>query len=87
LFYTYITYNKQNRFQNIGVTSDLKRRLKVLNLQNNAPEKQYKIVYYETYNDSKTATDRENQLQLLSSSVINSLVKENNPLLKDLSKL
>jgi len=81
-YYTYITYSADNIFESIGVTNSLQRRLKLLNqLQQNT---KVKLVYFEEYADSKTATERELFLKQLQSKIRRDLVLENNPMLIDL---
>jgi predicted GIY-YIG superfamily endonuclease len=80
MFYTHIAYYpKKNKFI-IGVTLDIKRRKKILCKQ--FPD--CKIVYYEEFETSKEATERENELLDLPKQLIKELVLENNPELIEL---
>ena len=77
-----------NNFHSIGVTSDLKRRLKTLNFNGiNSDKYKYKTVYFETYENSNKAIQRENKLNKIPKELILELVKNNNPLLTDLTNL
>jgi len=58
-FYTYITYTVENKFYSLGVTSDLQKRLKLLKVQE---KKTFKLVYWECYDNSEDATEREKLL-------------------------
>ncbi len=80
MFYLYISYDLENRFHSIGVTTDINRRLKILNLH----KENYKIVYYECFEDSLNAIKRENKFLKTQKDIINSLVKDNNPTLVNL---
>ncbi len=81
MFYVYIAYF--NSKFSIGVTVDLYRRIKLLRYQKN---KNYKIVHYEEYTNSKEAAQRENELQDFSTELIAELVLDNNPMMIDLLK-
>ena len=81
MFYTYISYYENNKFHSVGVTSDLKRRIKTLNLNS---VQDIKLVYYEEYENSKAATERETLLNELTPEIIHTFVKENNPTLSNL---
>jgi len=83
MYYVFIVYNKKNELSNIGVTIDMSRRMQLLKFQK---KKYCKVVYYEEYEDSKEATERENELNYLSKELIHELVTENNPMLIDLLK-
>ncbi len=80
MFYLYITYDLNNKFHSIGVTTDMKRRLKILNMK----KEFYKIVYFECFEDSTIATKRENEFLRTQKDVICEIVKENNPSLVNL---
>jgi putative endonuclease len=73
----------------IGITNDIKRRL--FERQHGLVEgftKKYNIkmlVYFETTNDVNSAITREKQLKGWVRSKKLALIKENNPLLRDLS--
>ncbi len=84
IFYTYIIYTKENKFYSLGVTSDMERRLKLLKSKN---KKNTKLVYWESYENSSEATERENILQKFHPEILHQLVKENNPALTDLYNL
>jgi predicted GIY-YIG superfamily endonuclease len=84
MFYLYILFNSANKLHSIGVTNNMQRRLKVLSLNNN---EHLKVVYYETFEDSHTAIQREDDLNNMPKEVILELVKNNNPLLMDLTNL
>lgn len=84
-FYTYIAYFKEDTFQSIGVTSDLKRRFKLLKQIGSKKQSSCcKLVYYEEFQSSDKATKRENELLELHETVLNELVEEANPMLVDL---
>jgi predicted GIY-YIG superfamily endonuclease len=83
-FYLYITYTFENRFNSLGVTSDLKIRINLLKIQE---KKTFKLVYWESYDKSEEATKRENFLQKFPPEILHQLVKENNPSLSDLLNL
>ena len=83
-FYIYITYTEDNKLYSLGVTSDLKKRMKLLKMQN---KKTFKLVYWENYDISKEATEREKFLQKFPPEILHQIVKDNNPSLSDLSDL
>ena len=85
-FYTYIAYFKDNKLYNISVTTHLKRRLKLLNQLKEKHSQNFgiKLVYFEEYSDSATATKRETFLQNPNTELIEKLVSENNPMLINL---
>jgi predicted GIY-YIG superfamily endonuclease len=83
LYFTYVAYyTKKNEFK-VGVTANISRRKKIL--CSLSPD--CKIVYYEEFENSKEATDRENELLELPKQLIKELVLENNPELCDISNL
>ena len=84
VFYTYIVYDKQDSLQGIGVTVDLRRRLKLLNLINKEKDNNCKLVYYEEFRDSAQATAFEDELNEYSEKAIRELIEDNNPILVDL---
>lgn len=84
VFYTYIVYNKEDALQGIGVTIDLKRRLRLLNLILKSKEDVCKLVYYEEFEESSTASTYEDDLNELSEKALKQLVEDNNPMLVDL---
>ena len=83
-FFTYISYFENNNFESIGVTNCLQRRLKLLN---QLSDKKVKLVYFEEYDNSKTATAREQFLKELHSKLLSELIIENNPMLTDLLEI
>ena len=83
-YYTYIAYSKTNNLREIGVTNHLKRRFKLLNLRYDETEEICKLVYYEIFDDSKEARNRENELNELHTTIIDKLVEDTNPMLVDL---
>jgi len=87
MYYLYIAFNQNNKLHSIGITTDLKRRLKTLQYNNANEHFKYKIVYYEIYEDSLKAIERENKFRKMPFSVIKKLVTENNPLKIDLSNI
>ena len=82
MFYTYIAFNSDNTIKSIGVTNNLKRRFKLLNLL--VKKNKCKLVYYDEYFDSLLATKRENELKELHEKLRAQLIQENNPMLVDL---
>ncbi len=83
-FYLYIIYTYQNKFHSLGITSDLKRRMNILK---NKTKNDIKLVYWETFDKSSEAEDREIFLSDFPPEIIHKLVKESNPSLIDLSYL
>lgn len=83
-FYTYIVYNKDDTILGIGVTVDLNRRLKLLNLIQKPKDNYCKLVYYQEFTDSGAASKYEDELNDLSEKELNQLVEDNNPMLVDL---
>jgi len=83
LYYVYIAYNPQNQITHIGLTLDMKRRLKLLCINTS---QSCRIVYYEEYDDSKIADRRETELLQMPKELIAELVREYNPMLIDLLK-
>ena len=81
VFYVFIAYSIKNTLCALSVTTDLKRRLKLLKL--NQPECT-KIVYYEEYDNSLEATKRETFLKKLPKELIHELVLDNNPMLTEI---
>ncbi|PID93410.1 MAG: hypothetical protein CSA95_08010 [Bacteroidetes bacterium] len=79
MFYTYISFTDTHRLHDIGVTSNLQRRLKNLNATKKARES-LKIVYYECFDNSRQASLKEDQWRLMSEKELISQVKNNNPL-------
>ena len=84
VFYTYIVCDEHDSLQGIGVTVDLRRRLKLLNLINKAKDNQCKLVYYEEFPDSTQATAFEDELNAYSENELRALIEDNNPILVDL---
>ena len=58
-----------------------------LKLFKNKNKKNTKLVYWESYENSSEATERENILQKFHPKILHQLVKENNPALTDLYNL
>jgi len=84
-FYTYIAYFTDDTFQSVGVTIDLKRRFKLLNQIGSCKAKNScKLVYYEEYQSSLEATNRENKLNELPEKALKILVENTNPMFVDL---
>ena len=83
MYFTYVAYYPKKKEYKVGVTLNIIRRKKIL--CNLFPE--CKIVYYEEFETSKEATDRENELLDLPKQLIKQLVLENNPDLSDLINL
>lgn len=83
-FYTYIAYNQDDTMLGIGVTIDLKRRLKLLNLILKVKSDYWKLVYYEEFEDSAKASAHEDELNELSEKALRTLVEDRNPMLIDL---
>jgi predicted GIY-YIG superfamily endonuclease len=78
-FFVYITVNCKNEIQDIGVTIDINRRFHFINKKSQEFNKACKLVYYEEYCNSEEAINRENQLNNLHSSLLQELIKDNNP--------
>ncbi len=89
-YYVYILATKFNKLLYIWVTNHLSRRL--YEHKNKLVDwftKKYnidKLVYYEEYSDIKDAINREKQLKWRTRIKKNTLILENNPLMKDLSE-
>ncbi len=83
MYFTYVAYYPEKKDFRVGVTLNITRRKKIL--CNLSPD--CKIVYYEEFETSKEATERENELLDLPKQLIKELVLENNPELCDLSNL
>ena len=87
-YYVYIMTNKYNTVLYTGVTNDLVRR--VYEHKNKLVEgftAKYnltKLVYYEIYNDVKEAINREKQIKGWKREKKEDLIKEFNPMWKDL---
>ena len=90
IFYVYIITNKLNTVFYIGVTNNIKRR--IYEHKNNIIEgfsskyKLTKLVYYEETSSSESAINREKQLKRWHRDWKINLIKEYNPLFKDLSE-
>jgi predicted GIY-YIG superfamily endonuclease len=76
MFYTYIVFHAEKKEYQIGVTTNLAHRKKILCGQ----DPQCRIVYYEEYESSEEATQRENVLLDLPKSLLKELIDENNPM-------
>jgi len=86
-FYTYIACFRDDTIQSIGVTTDLKRRSKLLQqIGSKKVKKCCKLVYYEEFQSSLEATNRENELNYLTEKALRILVKNTNPMFIDLLK-
>ncbi len=85
MYYAFIAYNHRHKLFTIGVTNDLKRRLKNINAIKKDSE-QVRIVYYEAFDNSRQASLKEDQWELMTEKDLTRLVKSNNPLLIDLIK-
>ncbi len=86
MYYAFIAYDHRNKLFTIGVTNDLKRRLKNINAIKKESG-QVKIVYYEAFDNSRQASLKEDQWELMTEKDLTRLVKSNNPLLIDLIKI
>lgn len=84
VFYTYIVFNRNDALEGIGVTVDLKRRLRLLNLILKSKDDYCKLVYYEEFPDSTQATAHEDALNEYSEKALRALIEDNNPVLVDL---
>ena len=88
-FYIYILTNKINTTFYIGITNNIERRIYEHKFkQNEGFSSKYnltKLVYYEECSSSETAINREKQLKRWHREWKINLIKEKNPLLKDLS--
>ena len=82
MFYVYIIYNDQNLLRFIGTTTDMERRMKMHSLM--LKNETCKLVYYEVFDDSLEASNRETQLKTFAPEVLQILVDENNPMLINL---
>ena len=89
MYFVYILTNKTNKVMYIGVTNNLQRRLyeHKSELVDGFTKKYHvhKLVYYESYNDPKTAILREKKLKGLLRIKKNELVEALNPDWIDLS--
>ncbi len=84
-FFTYIAYFKDDTFQSVGVTTDLKRRFKLLNqIGTCKAENACKLVYYEEFQSSEAATNRENELNEISESELRKIIQNTNPMFVNL---
>ncbi len=89
LFYTYILTNKNHTVLYIGVTNDLKRRLKQHKQKSNkgftGKYNVEKLVYFESSPYVENAIKREKQLKKWNRSWKENLINEMNPDWNDLS--
>lgn len=89
LFYTYILTNKNHTVLYIGVTNDLKRRLKQHKQKSNkgftGKYNVEKLVYFESSPYVENAIKREKQLKKWNRSWKENLINEMNPEWNDLS--
>ena len=83
MYYVYIITNKTNTVLYVGVTNDLKRRIKEhSDGETDGFTKKYKVnklVYYEEYHKVINAIEREKQLKGWTRSKKNQLVESKNP--------
>ena len=88
-FYVYILTNKVNTTFYIGITNDIERRIYEHKYKQNegfsAKYNLTKLVYYEEFNSSYEAINREKQLKNWHRDWKINLIKTKNPLLKDIS--
>jgi len=88
-YYVYILTNKLNSTFYIGITNNLSRRLEEhragLNDSFTKKYKTHKLIYYEVFNDVKDGIRREKQLKNWHRQWKINIIKEINPLFKDLS--
>ena len=88
-FYVYILTNWNNKVLYVGITSDLKKRLyEHQNQLEDGFTKKYnvfKLVYFETVKEVRSAIAREKQIKGWRRSKKNQLVRQMNPEWKDLS--
>ncbi len=82
-YWVYIAYLSSGTFHSIGVTNNLKRRFRLLNLQLDSNEK-VKLVHFEEFEQSLLATIREKIWNDLSAKSIHEIVEENNPMFTNL---
>lgn len=89
LFYTYILTNKNHRVLYVGVTNDLKRRLKQHKQKSNkgftGKYNVEKLIYFESTPYVENAIKREKQLKKWKREWKENLINEINPDWKDLS--
>ena len=89
MYYVYIITNKINSVVYIGITNNLERRLyehKYKLVEGfSAKYNLYKLVYFETTEDVKSAIAREKQLKGWTRARKNDLIATMNPTWKDLS--
>ena len=89
LFYTYILTNKNHRVLYVGVTNDLKRRLKQHKQKSNkgftGKYNGEKLIYFESTPYVENAIKREKQLKKWKREWKENLINEINPDWKDLS--
>ena len=88
MFYVYILSNLNRNVLYIGVTNNLERRLYEhrSGLLEGFTKKYHvhKLVYFECFNDPKTAISREKQLKRWTRQKKNALIAQENPLWIDL---
>jgi putative endonuclease len=84
-YYVYITTNPAKTVLYVGITNDLPRR--ILEHRENRGRVEtfagryycYKLLYYETYQDAKTAIAREKEIKSLTRDKKETLIKNENP--------
>lgn len=87
-YYTYISYYLNNTFQGVGVTINLIRRFNLLDqLHCKLKGDCCKLVYFEEFEDSSAATQRENELNDLPKKMLRELVVDTNPMFVNLLKV
>ena len=88
-YYVYIVTTTHNKMLYIGVTNDLRRRIKEHKSEEiDGFTKKYhihKLVYFEKYSDPETAIEREKQLKKWTRNKKNDLVTLYNPRWEDQS--
>ena len=76
MYYTYIVVNSNGSEYQVGVTTNIQRRKKILC----SLDPGCKLVYYEEFEKSEKATERENILLELPKPLIKELIDETNPM-------
>ena len=90
MYYVYILTNKTNQVLYIGVTNDLKRRIREHQNEEIAGFTQkyhvHKLVFFEAFSDINEAIACEKQLKRWRRAKKNALIESKNPDWKDLSE-